>query len=248
MANAYMSVLDSLHHTEVCPISLDEMYECRKYLRGSIQIRNEDDRGSVKPPCEYNSESLFNAIRFKKEDPLTRRRFSQVEINRIIFYYQAYLLRVERETFSPVEVYTQFKEYLTSPESFTPSQIGVIIDNVKYFLQMEDFIDMFKSFSGDGSLLNRDAAYSYLEDKPVGSWLVRKSSAIDDTYDKFYAITIRRESGYSNSLFLHKIGKGIYMCDLAPRSATRSDVVLGKGYSCFYDLITYHGLDWLKSI
>jgi hypothetical protein len=145
-------------------------------------------------------------------DPVTRCQLSQLTRQRAILFSRC-VHEFPDYRLDPTKTVDLYNRWINSykPEcTLSPTEKSRLQLEAQCFLQAEDLMDIFQSFSGKGSLDNRDASEQFLIDSGK-KWVLRHSSLKDTEYNKAYALTQIAESGYfTHVAIVHRVGEGFF--------------------------------------
>lgn len=184
------------------PISYEPLLLLKKnsHPRSSISIRRPNGT-----PYFYNTDTITQIINNgDKKDPFTRLPLNKPTLERARLYNLCLqkFPDLKTENIDTKQIYTDWITNPTNPDKKLKAQC---------LLQPSDLVDIFKSYNGKGSSLNRLAAAHELKQKTVGSWLLRNSSVKDTDTKKGYCISVRTDNHtIKHYLIVHKLGCGIY--------------------------------------
>jgi hypothetical protein len=143
-------------------------------------------------------------------DPYTRRPLSQLVRDRAILFSRC-LKEFPNYKLTPEKISDLYNRWISCDREDRLLEL-----EAQCFLQAEDLISIFQSFSGKGSLNNRQEAEKFLADSGK-TWVLRHSSLKDTEYDKAYALTQRVEGSgqagsdtgsYVHTGIVHRVGEG----------------------------------------
>ena len=186
--------------------------------RGVVRLRRGSNNSGEAIYHKYNTsdDSIIKWLNRGNNDPLTREPFTYTEKDRITLYNKCYKDYPDRklEDISEwlPELYNAWIDTYVNPNEYNEDEKKKLEDEANCFLQFEDIADAFLE-SDPGSYENRRNAQEKLENKPVGAWLIRKSSIKDNDKLNLYAyvITTKYSDGrYTHVPLIHSYGKGIY--------------------------------------
>jgi hypothetical protein len=204
------------------PISAEELDT--SHPRAVMMLRR-----SNHVPYPYNTESLY-ALLTKGDgtDPFTRIPFHDLTRQRIIMYKESLRLFPNYV----LDVKNLYERWVRNKDDQKVSL------EAKVFLQAEDLVGIFQTFSGKGSMQNREEAEKFLQDTGR-TWVLRSSSLIDTEYNKGYTLTQKYMDTYSHAPIVHLIGKGFYYrVDINRGETIQNTFTYVAEYPTIIDLLT----------
>lgn len=168
-------------------------------------------------PYPINVKSVMDIItRGNNQDPFTREVYSENVRQRAELYYKA-IKEFPVYKLNSEDLYKRWADTLFIPINPLSPKDNLSRERTRLearcFLQIEDLVDFFKPFFGNGSNMNREEAVRYLKETGL-SWILRNSSRKDTEYDKYYALTTNNPKVMvPHYLICHKIGEGFFVSE-----------------------------------
>ena len=211
----YFSILNQLKKTHIIDfISVDYLDE---HPRGVIFLRRYNEE-----PYPYNVNTIIHIIeKGNRRDPFTREPLSLLTKKRAYLYKECLRLFPRYIIDINFDYKSLFYSWLSTHykgDNFNREHLYKIQIEAQCFLQIEYIIDIFNAKFKEE--INRQSVNTYLSNKPIGFWMLRRSSIQSTQYEKAYALSIKTgEDHYKHIAIVHKIGDGVYWkCDISRSS------------------------------
>lgn len=206
--NAYMNLNRTLSMGKIDPVSLQEFkQDVSTHPRSIMTIRRSHGK-----PCPISVQTMIDIIEHGNEsDPITRRKFSSVEVERA-YLYQKCIKTFPDYKMSDINPEKLYQKWIDSkiPGKFSQEEKTKISLEASCFLQPRDLVQIFHDFGSEVNMTRAKAKEYLKKNKNVG-WLLRTSSVKDTEYEKAYTISYRLPTGQIvHVLIIHKIGEGFY--------------------------------------
>jgi hypothetical protein len=214
---------------EIDPVTM-ENFNSYTHPRGTIMIRRSNNI-----PFPILTTTAYDIInKGDGKDPVTRVPFSELTKKRIQLYVEAIKEFPDVKEINIVKTYEKWQRLIYTPETFSKKDAYLAHLEARVFLQADDLLDIFHSFYGKGSTLNRLEAEKYLKENPERKWILRNCSIKDSLYDKAYAISVINPKGnVLHWIIIHKIGEGFAI----PKQARSGDHANKINCVCSYPTI-----------
>lgn len=207
----------------------------RAHPRTVILVRRTNGR-----PYPFLTTSVMDIINKGNGcDPVTRQPFSPLTIQRADLYNRS-LVEFPDYQVKSLNTKDLYIRWINTHKSNTrwTDEIARTRLEARCFLQAEDLMGIFQTFSGKGSIANRDSSVEFLR-KTNRDWVLRHCSLKDTEYDKAYALTYLLPNGNpTHIVIVHRIGEGFYYDILINRkSSIDFDFEYARSYPTIVNLL-----------
>ena len=180
-------------------------------------------------PFPYLTETIINIFRKgDSKDPVTRQLLDPVIRQRALLYEESikYFPHYTQENLKNLK--PLYERWVNKNSEIDPMKRFLVKLEASAFLQIEDLLDIFHTFSGKNSLQNRKDAEEYLKNSDK-KWLLRNSSLVDTEYNKGYCLSYKDGENIIHKAIVHKIGYGFFFNPSIVRNTVLTDDVdLGR--------------------
>lgn len=199
----------------------------------------------------FNTIELFAIISKAENDgknpqnPFTRENLNTIVIKRIKKYHTLATKYSKITLNDKHDIFIQFIKNLKESKTIDEFRKNTAQNDIyKIALTAEHFTKQWIDKVDNNSVNARENAYKILEDKPIGSWIIRTTSITGDNISFPFSVTLKKENDYNNWSYVNIVGKGVMILEGIQRNESYKHATSMKHiFDFFFDFLVAQDLD-----